>query len=417
MIGHTAKQITIAHPDGMWEAVHSTERFGGPHTISVNGDVLLEAPRFHIDDIGDESAIVLKQRAFRKAGTAMATSTGYLPFGSETKFFQSCRYAANHVRITFDLRWRRNTAIRRHLGLGSLFLPGKWKRYFCLPPSLHLSEGAKPKWQDISDADDAPAMIGHWHRPPLALVFERADGTAVEIGTGYDLWRWEQCLGLGPENGSYKILREENGLRLVREPVMCCEEFTPLPRDYRFTWYAAWRSAKAQETSPLPPANPLQFDLRRGLTPGGLAETVAHKSEPPVFSLDLNDIAWPAKFRRAGTAAAYIRGENEAQPCWKSPGMQKGLRHAIRQLAGLSTEGTLQLRGVNPGLCWDSTHLGYKNPDGVAHWDINSVLDFAVWTRQQLGLGWQIQTETGALAELPSMTGLFGQNGFESPKE
>jgi len=413
MIERDKDRIRIAHPDGAWEAEHEAERFGGPALIRVNGTPVLEACRFYVDDITDESAVVKKNRAFRKAGTATVVSRGYLPFGREAGFIQTCRYAANHVRVTFDLHWPRGAVIRRHLGVGGLFLPGKWKRCFCVPPALHIADGAKPAWQEIPEPGEAPLMVGHWHRPPLALVFERDDGVAVEIGTGSDLWRWEYALGVGPESGSYKAMLEQDGLRLIREPLMCCAEFAPAPREYRFTWYAAWRVPPAPSPPDFPPGTDVKFGERQeGASDSEAGATAPDNADGPSFALDPRRMPCPSAWRRAGSPMGYVRDERTPCPCWQSAGVQKTARRVIRQLAARPS-GWLTVRGLAPGVCWDPAHLDRKNRNGMGHWDVNAILDFAVWTRQQLGPEWRVRTDSPELNELPSLAGLFSRNGFE----
>ena len=268
-----------------------------------------------------------------------------------------------------------------------------------------------PRWQEIDPAAPAPLMIGHWHRPPLALVFERADGSAVEVGTGDDLWRWEQSLGYGVEAGSYKVTREDGGIRLLREPLMCCEPFTPKPRDYRFTWYAAWRAPGATAPPALPPAVALRFDRQLNLMreAAGLGTGAA----PLSLAVDVGGLAWPENCRRSCSAVAFAQGDRAEAPCWECASTQNALRRVIRQLAAARRPGSLTVRGATPWICWDPAHLERRGHDALTHWDMIGLLDFSVWARQQLGLAWDIRAVPDRLAELPSLACLFGPNGFE----
>jgi len=289
-----------------------------------------------------------------------------------------------------DIQWPRDTVVRRHFGIGGLVLPGEWKRFFCIPPAMHLGDGMAARWEAVPAAPAVgEVMIGHWHRPPLALVFERSDGTAVEVGTGSDLWRWEHALGAGSEAGSYKVMLRGDGIRLVREPLMCCSAHTPEARPYRFSWYMAWRGSKGQrKKTGMPKAERRLF----ALTANG--ELLGGDEAAPGFPvgragecvvMDAGGCVWPQEWCRAASIADFIRGKRSDVPCWHAGGVQKAARRAIRHLRAGSAEGWLLLHGVSPGVCWGPQHLGRSSENGLAHWDINALLDFAVWARRQLG--------------------------------
>gem|GEM_PF-860055 len=416
MITTTCRQTLLEHPDGTWTAEHESNRFDGPQQICVAGRPALEDCRFRLDGVGTGQALLESHRGTRRGGMGIVTSTARFADGRGPKLRQICRYAANHMRVTFDLQWRRGASVQRHLELGSVFLPGPWRRYYCLPPLAHLAEGAKAGWHAIPDAVGASPMLGHWHRPPLALVFERSDGTRIEIGTGYDVWRWEASLGHGPESGSYKILQEDNGLRLLREPLMCCAPFTPEPRSYRFTWYAAWLPPAPQSVPDAPERTPVAVPLRRN---GDLADPEAAceaaRAANTELLLDLRQLEGPTSWKRVRTRADLAGGNGDTHNCWQHAGVCNSARRALRQLAARIDSGNLRLAGALPGICWNAGHLDRRGGRALAHWDISGVLDFAVWTRQLLGPNWSIQPVTDAeTPPLPVLAGLFGANGFEA---
>lgn len=387
MIEKSASQVRVKHLDYGWEALHATDRFGGPSSIAVGGAVLLEGNRTYVDDLDDGSILVTSTKAFRKGGAAVVVTSGYLPFGGETSFRQTCRYAGNHVRVTLDIGWPRGGLVRRHLGVGEHWLPGRWRRVFCIPPASHLAGGAEPAWHAMPDTPVDGHMVAHWHRPPLALVFERADGVRLEVGTGSDLWRWEQSLGYGPESGSYKVMFCAEGVRVVREPLMCCQEFSPEPRPYRLSWYAAWSVPGRSQVRPNAGADAMRLDFTSGPT--------------------------TLQARRTSSFAAHVRGERSTCACWMASATAKAARRTIRSLAARGSQGDLAVSGLTPGVCWDAAHVGRRAPDGLVHWDINALLDFSVWSRQQLGSAWRVFPRVeGFWAELPSLGGLLARNGF-----
>ena len=402
----TSRTVDIVHPDGTWSAHHDAARADGPLAIRSAGEPLVRDVGWYVDELPAETMLLDRFQAFRKGGCAMVQTRGHYPFGAEVGMTQRCRYAANHVRVTNDLRWRSGARIERHVGVGGLFLPGEWRRYYCVPPCLHLSEGKPCTWVEIPSSVSGSGMIGHWHRPPLALVFERADGSRVEVSTGDDVWRWEENFGFGPEAGSYKIMSVEGGLRVVREPLMTCTEVDPRPRDYRFTWTLSWKTMLSSPAEAFPPPVPIILDQRRRLRP------LPAGDGPPSLVLDLNSLPWPEAACRQATPADAIRGKRLATPCWHSRATQKLARHIIRRLSTLEPAGWLTVRGVEPGPCWDASHVD-RPGDPLPHWDAGALLDFAVWTRQQLGPEWHIRAEVAEpWKPLPSLEALFANNGF-----
>lgn len=405
MIERDDDGIVLQHPEG-WQARHGLERGGGPDEVRLNGTPILQDCGFHFDEIPDRSAVPRRIRDFRKGGAGVVAVEGYFPFGSEIRFKQTCRYAANHVRVSFDLNWPRRAVVRRHFGLGGMFLPGEWTRLFCVPPALHWAEGVTPWDRAVPPYQGTSQMIAHWHRPPAAMVFTRADGVRVEIGTGFDIWRWEHCLGYGPESGSYKVFVEEGGIRLVREPLMCCEQFEPPARPYRFTWYAAWDCGVRKSEAVEMPAASSRVAL------DSPAEQLSDERGGEMC-VDVSREEWSPEHCRTPDPAALVRQRVLEAACWQSSGPQQRFRTFVRRLHAAESPAGLTVLGLQPGCCWHGSHVN-QGSKPIPHWDLPALLDLAVWTRQQLGAACAICCEpVGIGRELPSMTGLFGRNGFE----
>ena len=140
--------------------------------------------------------------------------------------------------------------IPRHFSIGSLALTRQMVKLYS-----HTTCSTSSPWKpdsnfEVPEYSDKDIMLGHWHRPPLSVVFKRPNGTAIEVGTGSDIWRWEENLGYAPESGSYKIILTKDGLQFIREPLACCENFAPELRPYRFSWFIAWRENGANKKLP-----------------------------------------------------------------------------------------------------------------------------------------------------------------------
>ena len=414
------ENICIRPAIGTWAAVYLADRLTGPESLALDGQELLHGCRSYIDDIPDSHAVVTDFRATRTGGTVVVSSSGYFPFGSPIQFKQQATHAANHVRVTLDIQWPAQARVRHQLGIGSVFLPGQWQRLLCVPPALQVAQGAIPVWTAIPPLGESTGALtlGHWHQPPLALVFEHADGTHLEIGTGSDIWRWEHAFGHDPESGSYRLILEQDGIRFLREPLTCESESTPEARKYRLTWYAAWgRESDPPASAPSDSVRELDFAPGGGLAPNCVSvnapDTVS--SSPPALLLDFGRRPAPANWQRCGSPVAFAQGVRTGCSCWEDNGVQKHARQAIRQLAAWPAPGRLVLRGLTPGICWDAGHVHKNKARGLPHWDMNGILEFSEWASHKLGPGWALRAEIPTpWSELPSLQGLFAPSGFPS---
>jgi hypothetical protein len=409
----TQRMLTIDHSEGLWRALHDSARVDGPKEILRGEECLARDVSFHLDDYGADLMLGDRFRASRKGGIALVESVGHFPFGAEVRVSQSLRYAANHLRAVVDVGWPAGATVRQRLGLGCVFLPGRWERFFCLPPCAELAAGAVAAWHDLPAGPSVPVTVRQWQHPPLALVFQRPDGSRFEVGTGSDLWRWERCLEAPSASGHYAVVAEPDGVRVLRAPLAPATTFQPRARTYRFCWYMAWQPGAAEPRQPKA-AEPVP--VRFSAHGEALVREAVGKQGSPRLLLDMAEWPCPPRSRRLPTAAALGTGERAASPCWESSAVQKAFRRTVRQIASLGPEGFLTLRGMAPGLCWDPGHWERRG-EPLPHWDIDGLLAVSEWARQQLGPGWQIAVEAAGWEVLPSVAGLFARTGFAAPAD
>lgn len=404
----TAEVCEIAPADGSWKVRHQRARVDGPAEITCAGDCLAREVTFALDDFGADLVLRDRFRDFHRGGAAVVEVSGHYPFGAEIGIAQSFRYGARHVRVVSDLSLRKGSVVQRQVSLGSLLLPGPWRRVYCVPPCQELSEGRTGAWLDLPTVAPATGVLAQWQHPPLALVFERPNGARFEVGTGADVWRWERTFGVAAATAGYTLLAEPDGLRLRREPLLTETEVQPRAQMYRLSGYLAWQQAGyvAPARSSVAPV-PVRFTGEGE----ALVQEAAAGAASPALLMDL--AGWPclAQRRRAVSPAALRRGERSPCPCWESAGVQKALHRMIRQIAALGPRGTLTWRGLYPGLCWDPAHCE-RQGEPLPHWDVDALLGLGTWGRQQLGPGWQVHVDVPGWEMLPSLTGLFAPTGF-----
>lgn len=346
--------------------VHDRESVDGPMFIKYKGEVIAEGFSTYVDDRKDSAAVVRHSKGYTKGGVNIVEMEGFLPIGSEIHFKHKYSYQSEYVRVTTDVKFHNGTVVQRHFGIGSFKLPGEWTRYHLTPAPRHLQDGAKPSTFEIPTVTgDERVMIGHWHRPPLSVVFENKKGFVFEVGTGFDVWRWEQCLGYGPEAASYKIYATASGLEVVREPLMCCEEFSPEVNQYRHTWYMAW--GEREETKA--PADIVWIDPVNPVVPDDLDKV----------GVDLYAGDWNESFLRVETSEMLQAGENSGKPCCSHNKVQKNLRSVLRKIKERSPN-ELWLKNFNIGVCCNPSHVGRRGK-ALTHNDSNYLFDLIEWTK------------------------------------
>ncbi len=384
-----AEDLVLEAADKSWRLHHPAERLEAPGQLVVDAEIAWHGARCRLGDLSDELALVERVRGTRKGQTLLVHAEGYLPFGTQPAFRHTSRCSDGLLRVTTDLRLRPRTLLRQQIEIGSLELTSDLRRWRALETDAqglpHLGE-----WQRL----EAPFA---WPEPPLALVFERADGCQIEVGHGSDLWRWQDGLKVAPGSARWELAPDgENGGWQLRRIVARIVEPVEAPvLEYRFTWYAAWRPA-ALATQRLLPEPDLVLPWQ---APGKLSTAALEAlRDGSVAVLDLAATEWPEEL-------CHSHG---ARPCLSSRGATKRLRHAIRQLDSLHDRHfQLILRGISPALCRRSNHLSGRGER--LHWDINALIDFVGWCQHVLGPERPVLVDTGQL-ELPSLINLSDQH-------
>ena len=403
MIERLNDKLVVFDENESFQAEHSLYTFGGPQAISFGKDKIIEEVLTYCGEDLEDAAVIKKIKDYHKQGSSIVNYTGKLPYGNEVEFEHTYRYRSNRVRITSDINIPAGASIDRHFGLGSLFLPGKWEKMYVMPPAQHQVDGAGPYFRKIPKYSGEKVMVGHWHRPPLSVVFYRKNGTRVEIGTGSDLWRWEKSFGYHPESGNYKIILHEDGLEFVREPLACCETFTPVKGQYRFSWYIAWDQERIIEK---PNHNFKYVELNAD----GKVDLSAYKDldEDLYVSMDISEIEWPENFYRCDSPVEYVIGEG-SEVSWMNGSFVTRMRKIARQLIEDPKVKGLRLKGMEPGISFHSAHVNKKDALGTVHWDINALMDFTAWFKDKAQAENKLELflDIDEDWNLPSVKGLF----------
>ena len=410
MVEREGNKILVTEQDGKLVAELNSKRLAALRSIKYEGDEILRGMYWTIGAMSDEPGLVRRSKEYHKAGMSCVETEGWMPFGREPNLTQAIRFSAGRARFTSDFVANGET-ISRHFSVGSFLLPGKWESMFVVPAAQHLVDGGKPYERQLPKWDGKDIMLGHWHRPPLSLVFKRKSGVRLEVGTGSDVFRWEQNMGYHPEHGSYKVTLTQAGLEVLREPLACCEDFVPEGRPFRYTWHLAWDKAGVRSTPPEHEVVKAQVarnghDLEWEKVKKAFA--APRTDDKPRFLLvDIMDFLWEDTCKRCPSPQAFAAELVAPEPCWMTSPVEKKLKNLIRKLVEIPGVGGLIFRNVSPGICYHPSHVDKKNPMGVAHWDMGGMMDFAAWARQACRDKFEVYSEAAEGWDTPAMNTLF----------
>ncbi len=375
----------IQDKDGVWSARHSNGRCGGPRALHINGTSVMSGVTCVIDGQGDDSLHCRKTRVYHKAGQSIFECDGTFK-GGQT-YSQTCKYAGNSLRVTWDLNWPKNIPVKSSVEIGSAVLDGEWTKVYVVNSTPVDGLPFPGLWKALT-----PGEILFFDTLPASLVFERSDGVRLEYSLGFDIWRWNH--GLGVEGAS--TLTVQVGLdkvRLTRRIAMTDAEEGVIPeaREYRFMATFAW-------------SWPGMEDM----------DDVADAVELPVISsaqgFDMSSFTGGAVSLDYAKLPCIDSAKRGGVPCLETAQAISVLKRCVRQLATASDSGVLVIRNLEPGFCTEGRHVSKKGER--LHWDLYDILTFAAWAKNCLGEGWRICCPQNDWKELPSLAGLYLPNGY-----
>ena len=381
MIYEESENIRITGNSPQWQATYSWERFDGPLTLVIDGCKIMHGCTSAFDDLTEDLVIMDQCKAYRKGHGAMIGKSGRMPIGAETSYKVSHRYSNNALKVVKDFFVPRGVMIKKAIAIDTLILDDGFVELCEYSTDLNKSE-----WRKVTERMQ-------WSSTPTILCMRHKNGIVLEIGLGNDLWRWNEGF-LGNGDSSMTLERTKNGIVVTRRAAVVDAETTLTARSYRFSWYLAWGIAGTSDDVPAKNGVALTHRPNGDVAMGALAASLAD-CDSALISLDVEKVPLPAQLCKNG----------QKHPCFASNQTIKRLKRIIRQLSCLQFEGdkTLRFENLRPGECRQSNHVHGKGER--LHWDMNSILDFALWTRQTLGNDWRLIHD--AVVDIPSLTGAF----------
>jgi hypothetical protein len=363
----------------------------GDMCFSLNGSALLKSEGIELGILKEANGVekICRSHFSDKTGWSWVETETFHPFGSEPVIKRKWEQAGNHIRVVSDIIIRGSIPVD-HVSIDSLKLPGKWKK------GLIFSQ-LNPDSTEISieeiDLSDFLGKEKKFTYMPLVMVLTAEDGTELEIGAGYDLWRWHEAGSRFGGEEEYLLKGTGDGLFFDRKISFHDDEFELGRDNFRFSWYFAWACESIVS---------VKYDLFNKLTPSGRKLISDNRVEEHVYCLD--GPAWPL--------IASAEGNPEKHPCFCSRQTGNYLKSWLRSLYHKIKDDEIDvyLCGIDTHICSNASHMVRGKRINLMHWDYIYLLSFWEWANKYMGSTdnclYIIFKKNSPFADLPSVKGL-----------
>ena len=288
-----------------------------------------------------------------------------IPFGTEPKIKRKFEILPGIIQITDDIRVHPAT-IENGFKVDSINIKGDWTEFAL--PDLHNTSSFL-EWKSFST--ESEVLYNSEQVCPI-LLLKNERGMIFELGTGFDVWRWQaaELYSLPERNiddeieypkpvSHFKVTRQGDTVTVEREVLKADCPFPVTSKNWRFNWYVAWSESEDIQGS-------------------------CSDSEKNVVHLDLG----------------------EMPTCFHARKNKKLFKNKVRMQLKYLNENTLQLDCVSPGLCKNPSHVARSSKEHALHWDLGDLIDLWFWANRQLissNSDFVIRTDENSwFSELPS---------------
>jgi hypothetical protein len=312
------------------------------------------------------------------------------PFGAEPVIKHKYEIAGNHARVTTDIQISHKLPME-NIVIDNLTMPGEWDKIevfqydSVLPYNIVKKEYEAESFSEIK-----------FESIPLIILFTKKNGSQLEIGCGYDLWRWN-IADIFDAKAEFVLAKATEGITFTRKVAGWKDEYTMQRRNFRFSWYFAWgnkNDKKLSETLDAKSVNKLLYKNNKLLADAG------YDKDCYDFIIDSESIP------------QNISKDNLSDICFCSRTFLNIFKHWLRVLYNEDKHGdyTINLSELKPGICSKKNHVGSKSKKVQIHFDYLYLFGIWEWANQYLGdsdMNFTINIdEASILKDLPSAKGL-----------
>lgn len=399
----TMRHVETTIENAGWIAEHAPEK-QEPFILSLNKEgsekVILDG--IGLSALNERDALtekVIKHDLMDDFGNTVE-SKSVIPFGVEPMLSRKFEYYLKTIRVTTDVVLRKNSTIS-NFNVDDLRLTGDWLRFAVVSPDANGDFPDSIPWCEITT--EASTL---WEGGEVFafILLENANGTRLEIGTGFDMWRWNVAATMGA-TGKFTLEKKENGEIVLKRSVLQFDSETEIPgREWRFHWYLSWSYGEDDKR-----VNRSQSGIKTFPQPGAKPERGGEKENNLIFTLKETPWSEPARISRNAKPAPF--------PCFHSKTVRNHIRKTIRSIAANAEESleTLSILDCAPHFCDSRAHLERAKQEYIPHWDITDIIAFHFWASRKLKdkeIIFKIfPPSKGIFNELPSFTSMREPDG------
>lgn len=277
------------------------------------------------------------------------------PFGPEPVITRRIEQSGNFMMVITDVLLKSAMSLE-FLKIDTLTIRGEWEKISVYYQSSRNTFDILSKEIDIKNIDNNGILF---ETIPLAVVFTDKNGIQLEIGTGYDLWRWNNAARFSAKN-RFAIRKEKNHIVFERTPILWEHEHEIQKFNFRFSWYFAW--SKKSLT---------QRKAQKKLAVLRLQDNKLAAYQPGICNYKLDCSNWPAP----------TKSSHANEPCFASRQTENMLKDFLRKALPKMGEKDkfICLHEVSPHICSNSKHMKRSNPEIFVHWDYWDMMNFWKW--------------------------------------
>lgn len=280
------------------------------------------------------------------------------PFGPEPVIRRKIEQSGNFMRVTTDVLIK-DTMPLKFLKIDTLKIHGEWENitfYYqsCYDRSDILSK--EINFNELNDKGISFDMI------PLVVLFTDKNGIQLEIGTGYDLWRWNSAARFSAKN-KFILKKEKDYIVFERIPVFWDNEQEVQKFNFRFSWYFSWGKKTATESK-----------IQKNITTLFLKSNKLSAYQPGICNYKLDYSNWPEPAKTS----------NSNEPCWASRQAENLLKDFLRKTLPKMNEKDkfICLHGISSHICFNSGHMERNKPETFVHWDYWDMMVLWEWANK-----------------------------------
>ena len=320
-----------------------------------------------------------------KNGTYWVETETKHPFGAEPVIKHKYEQCSNHIRVTTDIQISQPLPID-NITIDDLFIPGEWDKISSL-----YQVGGKLIWKEECFNKKNTLLFDEL---PLILLFEKNSGIQLEIGCGYDLWRWDIADKFDAK-AKFVLEKSDDGIAFKRVVTEWDEEYEMGVRNFRFSWYFAWNDSSVSYERE-------SFEHKA---------IVTFKNNKLLMNSEIND-STDIQLDMKSFPESMMRTSSE-NLCFSSKKFFNAFKRWMRAHFEKNRyeKHVLCFSELHPGVCDNSAHVSAKHNRVQKHFDYLYLIGLFEWANQLLGeseLRLQFRlSEDSPLVNLPSAKGML----------